>query len=115
MAQPCPIIYVPLVYRQTILYLAPLAELFPWFCSLLSYRGLLDLALVVGAVARLALWFLSVPPLFEVAVEPLQDVDGVVDEEGQPGQAEEDPRGHEDAVPLGVCFVRIAVWKGTIA
>lgn len=49
------------------------------------------------------------PQLLAVRVESLQDVDGVVDEQSQPGQAEEDPRGHEDTVPLGVDRLRVAV------
>lgn len=47
-----------------------------------------------------------------MGVEPLQYVDGVIDDEGQPGQAEEDPGGHKDAVPLRVAFVWVTVCKG---
>ena len=85
--------------------------------SLLSYWRLLDLVFLLHlslrglrlSAAGLFLRPLPPPPLLEVGVEPLQDVDGVVDEQGEPGQAEEDPRGHEDAVPIRECFVWIIV------
>lgn len=88
-----------LIYRQMILQLGQLTEIFTFFCRLLCYRRLLDLIfllhlclwVVTLCTARLFPLLLSTPPLFEVGVEPLQDVNGVVDKQGQPGQAEEDP------------------------
>lgn len=88
-----------LIYRQIILQLGQLTEIFTLFCRLLSFGRPLDLIfllhlcvwVVTLCTARLFLLLLSTPPLFEVGVEPLQDVDGVVDKQGQPGQAEEDP------------------------
>lgn len=50
--------------------------------------------------------------MFEVGVNLLQDVDGVIDEQGQPGQTEEDPGSHEDAVPLWVHSVWVIICKG---
>lgn len=33
----------------------------------------------------------------------------MVDKQSQPGQAKEDPRGHEDTVPLWIDLLRVAV------
>lgn len=49
------------------------------------------------------------PHLLAVGVKSLQDINGVVDKQSQPGQAKEDPRGHEDTVPLWVHLLRVAV------
>lgn len=51
------------------------------------------------------------PLVFEVGINLLQDVNGVIDEQGQPGQPEKDPGSHEDAVPLWVYFVWVTVCK----
>lgn len=58
---------------------------------------------------RLVLLPLTAPPQFDVSVELLQDVHGVVDDQCQPGQSKENPRGNEDAVPIWVVLVRVAV------
>lgn len=50
--------------------------------------------------------------MFEVGVNLLQDVNGVIDEQGQPGQTEEDPGSHEDAVPLWVHSVWVIICEG---
>lgn len=109
-----------LIYRQIFLQLGHLTEISTLFSTLLSYWGLLDLiffvhlrvCVVALCTSRVFLLHLPAPPLFDVGVEPLQDVNGVIDKQGQPGQAEEDPWGHEEAVPLRVYFVWITICKG---
>lgn len=65
--------------------------LFSFF--LLIHWWLLDLLLLQAWVVKFFLLptICGGPPAFEVGVEPLQDVDGVVDDQCQPCQAEEDP------------------------
>lgn len=91
----------------------------PCCCRLLSYRRLLDLIIIlhlsVGIVVvcalRLFQSLLTTAAFFEEGVKPLQDVNGVVDEQSEPGQAKKDPRGHEDAIPVRVVFVWITIWN----
>lgn len=88
-----------LIYRQIFLQLGHLTEISTLFSTLLSYWGLLDLiflvhlrvCVVAPCTSRVFLLHPPAPPLFDVGVEPLQDVNGVIDKQGQPGQAEEDP------------------------
>lgn len=76
-----------------------LTEISTLFSTLLSYWGLLDLVFLVHltvwgvapCTSRVFLLHPPSPPLFEVGVEPLQDVNGVIDNQRQPGQAKEDP------------------------
>lgn len=50
--------------------------------------------------------------MFEVGINLLQEVNGVIDKQGQPGQAEKDPGSHEEAVPLWVDFVWVIICEG---
>lgn len=71
----------------------------------------LSVGIVVVCALRLFQSLLTTAAFFEEGVKPLQDVNGVVDEQGEPGQAKKDPRGHEDAIPVRVVFVWITIWK----
>lgn len=82
-----------LMYRQITLGLVQLTENIH-LSTLLSYWGLLDLILLVRlrvCVVSLSTVHLPAPPILAIVVQPLQDVDGVIDKQGQPGQAKEDP------------------------
>lgn len=50
--------------------------------------------------------------MFEVGINLLQEVNGVIDKQGQPGQAKKDPWSHEDAVPVWVYLVWVIICEG---